>query len=529
MKKVLMIGLDGATFYLLDHLMAEGVMPFLKELMTRSVRADLMSTRNPLTPPARISMVTGRSPHVHGIYDFLRPTALADGSVFLKINDSREIRAETVWSMVSRQGKRATTLNFYGMAPAFEIDGYLASGFVPWKYLRKGMYPESLFDLVRSLPDFNYKNLAMDIGEEKKAVQGLMEGEHDEWLDVQTERDETWTRLCAHLMKTDRTDLTAVVLDGPDKVQHLFWRFVDPALAEKEPDEWWSRIHQLTLAFYRRLDDNIRTLVEQAGSDTNIIFTSDHGFGATTEVVYINEWLARHGYLKWAESVKADGSAKLTADKIKDHLATVDWKRTVAFCPTPSSNAIYIKKARGAHGVGVKDSEYLDFCLKLRKELLDFRDPRDGKPVFVGADLNKLEGSPYVDPSPDVTLRLRDGGFVSILKSEDVVVPREHPDGTHRPNGIFIACGPDIRQGLAVEPLNLLDITPLLLHLLGLPVPEDLEGRVPAEILSADAGSRRVEQGATTAAVQSKSTRKEPTAEEREALLKQMKILGYMD
>jgi len=62
-----------------------------------------------------------------------------------------------------------------------------------------------------------------------------------------------------------------------------------------------------------------------------------------------------------------------------------------------------------------------------------------------------------------------------------------------------------------------------------LPVPEDLEGRVPAEILSADAGSRRVEQGATTAAVQSKSTRKEPTAEEREALLKQMKILGYMD
>jgi len=126
-------------------------------------------------------------------------------------------------------------------------------------------------------------------------------------------------------------------------------------------------------------------------------------------------------------------------------------------------------------------------------------------------------------------LRLRDGGFVSILKSENVVVPREHPDGTHRPNGIFIACGPDIRQGLAVEPLNLLDITPLLLHLLGLPVPEDLEGRVPAEILSADAGSRRVEQGATTAAVQSKSTRKEPTAEEREALLKQMKILGYMD
>jgi predicted AlkP superfamily phosphohydrolase/phosphomutase len=525
-----MIGLDGATFYLLDHLMAEGVMPFLKGLLEKSVRGDLMSTRNPLTPPAWISMVTGRSPHVHGIYDFLKPTTLADGSVFLKINDSREIKAETVWSMVSRQGLRATTLNFYGMAPALEINGYLASGFVPWKYLRKGMHPASLFDLVRSLPDFNYKNLAMDIGEEKKAVQGLMEGEHDEWLSVQTERDKSWTRLCVHLMQTDCTELTAVVLDGPDKVQHLFWRFVDPALAEAQPDEWWTRIRGLCHGFYRSLDDNIRKLFEQAGPDTNVIFTSDHGFGATTEVVYINEWLARNGYLKWADSVQADGSAKLTADKIKDHLGTVDWKRTIAFCPTPSSNAIYVKKARGRDGVGVKDSEYLDFCLKLRKELLDYRDPRDGNPVFVGADLNKLEGSPYVEPSPDVTLRLRDGGFVSILKSSEVVIPRAHADGTHRPNGIFIAHGPDFKQGLAVEPLDLLDITPLLLHLLGLPVPEDLEGRVPAAILRADAGQRRVEQAGATVAVQSKvSTRKEPTAEEREALLKQMKILGYMD
>jgi len=114
MNKVLMIGLDGATFYLLDSLMAQGVMPFLSKVISGGVRADLMSTRNPLTPPAWISMVTGRSPSVHTVYDFLKPSTLEDGSVFLRINDAREIRAETVWSMVSRQGKRATSLNFYG-------------------------------------------------------------------------------------------------------------------------------------------------------------------------------------------------------------------------------------------------------------------------------------------------------------------------------------------------------------------------------------------------------------------------------
>lgn len=528
MNKVLMIGLDGATFYLLDSLMSEGVMPFLSGIVGNGVRADLMSTRNPLTPPAWISMITGRSPNVHSIYDFLKPSTLDDGSVFLKINDSREIRAETVWSMVSRQGKRATSLNFYGMSPPQEINGYIASGFVPWKYLRKGMHPQSLFDTARALPDFDYKSLAMDIGEEKKAVQGLVEGEHHEWIDTQTERDATWTRLCAHLMKTDRTELTAIVLDGPDKLQHLFWRFVDPALAEANPSEWWQDIHQRCLAYYRKLDDNIRELVELAGTDTDIIMTSDHGFGATTEVVYINEWLARQGYLTWAEDANDAEAGKLTAGKIKDHLKAVDWKRTLAFCPTPSSNAIYVKKARG-QSLGVKPHEYLDFCLKLRQDLLAYRDPRDGGQVFTGVDLDKLEGKPFVEPSPDLTLHLRDGGFVSILKSQEIVVPREHADGTHRPNGIFIGYGPSFQRGVKSEPLNLLDITPLFLHLLGLPVPQDLEGQVPTELLQSSAGERRVEQAGTTVATQPKAGRKEPTAEERDALLKQMKILGYMD
>jgi len=148
--------------------------------------------------------------------------------------------------------------------------------------------------------------------------------------------------------------------------------------------------------------------------------------------------------------------------------------------------------------------------------------------VFTSVDLDKLEGVPYVEPSPDLTLHLRDGGFVSILKSSEVVVPRKHADGTHRPNGIFVGFGPSFQRGLAAEALNLLDITPLLLHLLGLPVPQDLEGRVPVELLRADAGRRQVDQAAATVAPQAKS-RREPTPEEREALLKQMKILGYMD
>src|SRR4028118_998071 len=185
MNKALMIGLDGATFSLLKPLMDDGIMPFLKKFLSEGVHGDLMSTPNPLTPPAWISMVTGRSPNVHGVHDFLRPES-SNGDVFLKINDSRDIRCETLWSMASRQGKRVTSLNFFGMSPPEPIDGYLISGFVPWKHLRSATYPPSLFDTLKALPNFNYKHLGMDVSEEKKCIQGLESNEYENWIHTQS-------------------------------------------------------------------------------------------------------------------------------------------------------------------------------------------------------------------------------------------------------------------------------------------------------------------------------------------------------
>jgi predicted AlkP superfamily phosphohydrolase/phosphomutase len=521
-----MIGLDGATFTLLDPLMQSGVMPYLQGMIRTGVRAELMSTRNPLTPPAWTSMITGRGPEAHGIYDFFRPSFTREGSVFLRINDYRDNHCETIWSIANRGGRRATSLNFFGMSPAPRIDGYSISGFVPQRHLRHGTYPESLLDEVKALADFDFRDLGMDIGEEKKCVQGLHEGEHESWIALQNRRDHAWAKLASHLLRKDRTELTAVVLDGPDKLQHLFWRFVDPALVLSDGDAWYNHIRELCVDFYRRLDANIRMMVEAAGPDTDVLITSDHGFGPTTEILYINEWLSRHGYLIWSDAAVEDSLGQLTADKFKDHLAMVDWKATKAFTPTPSSNSIYIKKDLGT-GHGVKEEEYLPFVLKLQRELLDIRDPESGEPIVEGADLNKLRGSSFVEPCPDITLRLRDGGFVSILKSKEVLARRPAADGTHRPAGVFVGYGPSFRRGETIPAISLLDVAPLILTLLGLPVPSDLEGVVPAAALASE---RRPQRGAATlAAASAVVEREEPSEEERQALMRQLKILGYMD
>jgi predicted AlkP superfamily phosphohydrolase/phosphomutase len=534
MNKVLMIGLDGATFTVLKPLMEAGVMPFLKQFVSTGVHGDLMSTDNPLTPPAWVSMYTGRSPEVHGIFDFLRPRPSFDGNIVLyRPNDFRDIRCETVWSMATRQKKRVTSLNFFGMSPPFPVDGYVISGFTTWKHLRSATHPSSLLERLKTLPGFDYKKLGMDVKEEKKAIWGLQEGKHEGWIKMHCERDKAWTDLLCYLMETDPTDLTAIAFDSPDKLQHLFWRHIYLDLVETNLSAWDALIHELCLDFYRQLDSAIERIVSLASPETNVIITSDHGFGSTTEVVYINEWLSQHGYLKWSERAEMDTIGRISSDTVKDNRAMFDWDNTLAYSMTASSSGIFVRKADGS-GVGVKEEDYAKFCTQLQQQLLEYRNPADGGQIFVNVHLNqaKIEGNTALESAPDITFKLRDGGFASILKSTAVVIQRKKPEGTHRPNGIFIARGPDVESGQQVNPLSILDITPLLLYFLDLPIPTDLEGRVPTEILRAETlMSHPVKRYGVTESLhdKAKAQHEEVADDQKEALLAQLKLLGYMD
>ncbi|MBD2183267.1 alkaline phosphatase family protein [Planktothrix sp. FACHB-1355] len=535
MNKVLMIGLDGGTFTLLKPLIEEGVMPFLKEFLSDGVNGDLISTLNPLTPPAWVSIYTGRSPEVHGIFDFMRSVAGDGKIVMFRPNNFEDIRCETIWSMISRHGKRVTTLNFFGMSPPQAVNGYLVSGFTTWKHLRSATYPPSLFETMKNLPNFDYKKLGMDIQEEKKAIWGLQEGKYEEWIKMHLERDKSWTDLLCYLMETDPTDLTAIVFDGPDKLQHLFWRYLLPELAENNLGAWDSQIRELCLQYYRQLDDSIERLVRIAGLDTNVIMVSDHGFGSSTEVVYMNEWLAQNGYLKWSEAAEIDPVGRIASDRSRDNKAMMmlDWNNTIAYAKTASSNGIFVKDVN-TFGVGITDEEYVEFCTKLRQELLDYRHPVDGGQVFVNVYLNqaRMEGKQSVESAPDLTVKLRDGGFVSILRHSEIVRQRKKPEGTHRPNGIFAARGPAIKSGEQLKSLSILDISPLLLYLLDLPVPTDLEGRVPTEILRDEKLiNNPVELYGVTQLLEERTNQQEQqiSDEEKEALLAQLKLLGYME
>lgn len=122
--RILILGLDGATFDLLRPLADKGAVPNLARLMRAGATATLRSTIPALTPPAWVSSVTGVNPGAHGIFDFLtesnrlqpRPVTTGDWMV------------EPFWRTFNRAGFRVGVMNFPVSYPPFPLSGFMVSG-----------------------------------------------------------------------------------------------------------------------------------------------------------------------------------------------------------------------------------------------------------------------------------------------------------------------------------------------------------------------------------------------------------------
>jgi predicted AlkP superfamily phosphohydrolase/phosphomutase len=226
--RTLFIGMDGATFTVLNDLTARRdgappVMPFLERIFAEGARAKLRSTPNPLTPPAWVSLMTGRSPGHHGVFDFIRAEERAE-DVFFTLYDSRDCRVETIWSIASRQGLKVAALNFpFTAPPPKDLNGFMVPGFTPWRHLRRNSAPHDLYDRLKGIPDFDAKELAWDFEQEKQAMEELTHEDRENWVKYHLPRERQWFRIADHLLREEAPELMAVMFDGVDKLQHQAW------------------------------------------------------------------------------------------------------------------------------------------------------------------------------------------------------------------------------------------------------------------------------------------------------------------
>lgn len=537
MTKTLLIGLDGATFTVLGPLLNgtddEGVvMPYLASLVARGYRANLRSTNHPLTPPAWTSVATGRTPGHHGIYDFVRFEDMGN-DIFFTLYDARDIRVETLWEVASRAGKSVVSLNFPMMAPPPVINGSLVPGFVSWKHLRRNMHPTALYDRIKAFEGFDPKELSWDFERESQIGELMPDDELFQWVDRHLPRDKQWFNMGLRLLTEDQPDLFALMMDGTDKIQHQAWHVLDPNLWTGSGTDAAKAVRKLVLQYFRNVDGYLREL-HAAAPDAHLIIVSDHGFTGATKVVRINQYLGELGHLVWR---KSDGS---DAAKRRDlaNFANLDWDRTRVYCPTPSSNGIVIRKQSDACPAGVSAAEYAAFRDKLIVDLLALKDEATGEHVIAQV-LKREDAFPgaAMEQAPDLTVILSDSGFVSVRNKSPAVVPRPVAMGTHHPDGIFIMVGPGVRhvEGAA---MSIVDTSSIAAHCTGLAVPADFEGKIPADLFTADwLAAHPVQTGPATKprhavaapVAATEAAVKDAEEQQRQEVLAQLRLLGYIE
>jgi Type I phosphodiesterase / nucleotide pyrophosphatase len=125
MDRLLIIGLDGATFDVITPWAQEGKLPNLRKLLENGAHGALKSTIPPMSPPAWTSFMTGKNPGKHGVFDF---TARKPYSYDIEFVNARWRRAETIWKIMSEEGKRICVLGVPFTYPPEAVNGVMISG-----------------------------------------------------------------------------------------------------------------------------------------------------------------------------------------------------------------------------------------------------------------------------------------------------------------------------------------------------------------------------------------------------------------
>ena len=498
MGKVLVIGLDGATFDLIKPWVDEGKLPCLGDLMKNGVWGNLRSVIPSMSGPAWVSFMTGKNPGKHGILGF---TTHADGNdEQAQLISSLHVKDETLWQVLSSHGKRVGVINVPVTYPPQKVNGFLISGFMTPPSATVFTYPE---ELKQSIPDYRIGIRQRWRGEDGRTSIRKLKDELvvREYHDIAKRR----TAAAVQLMSQWNPDFFMVVFKGTDEMQHFFWGWED-----------------ILLEYYRKIDNSIDRILAESGKDSNVLIISDHGFGpATTRLFSTNAWLQQAGLLKrkrdlksallrtashlaWDLNRRTRFGKRLPAGRVaavrKAVRQGLAWKKTRAYGRTPSGIAAININLRGRepHGIVEPGQEFEELREEVIKRLRSLQDPQTGERVmaevyknneiYCGQKLNKVPdiiGIPnpryYVDAS---------------LFTKSIFADRSSRQrGQHyaQLNGILIASGTDIKPGEKIEGARLIDITPTVLHMMGLPVPQDMDGRVLKELFKEEsAAAQRV-------------------------------------
>ena len=500
MVKLLVVGVDGATWSVIDPLMARGQLPHFKRLRDRGASGTMQAFQYMLNSALLwTSINSGKLPEKHGI-EFFGATAT-------------DVRCKRIWEVLEEQGWRVGVCGELVTWPPREVNGFLIPdlfalgpqthpddlqflqeialgeknsestnrripGAAPRQLLRYGVRPETIAASAAFLARRKLRPREQFLSWfwRKALLQPRL-----------------YTDVAVSLTKRLKLDYLSFHFHTTDTLSHRYWRYWDPTAFKNVDQNDVQGYSDVIPAAYREADRTLGRLLSLAGPETTILVVSDHGFkpipyGQNYQYTLKLEHLMRLLELTTSNTVPA----RLGPE-----------------------NVLYLKdparKGAAANLLSMVRIAPTD------EPLFDVREG-DGFVSFVLADRGRdLLGCSFTAPFGDFAFDdlFEDRGFVD--------------SGTHHPDGIIIMAGNGIKSGQSLPPTSPLDIAPTLLALAGLPVPSDMDGRVLTEAFTEEFLERRpvtycdsYESGDRSA----HNTATEP--EESDVVLERLKALGYL-
>lgn len=533
--KVLVIGLDGATWNVLDDFLLDNYMPNLKKLKDSGYSGILQSTEPPTTPTAWQTFLTGCNPSKHKVFGFRKYSSFEKNSLTL-VNAS-DCRVPNILQELSWQGYKVASINMPYTYPCPEVNGIVVAGFGSPGPTAQITFPIDFKDeLLTEIPDYDvlahcdWSSADTDYEQFEKNIK-LMERSFQQRLDA------------AKLVnKKMNLDVMMVQFSEIDSLHHHVWDYVAKALRDKYPHRR-DRLFKM----FEKLDAVIGEIVTYNTTDELLIMVvSDHGGGRLIGDIRPNILLQQWGHLKpkspltrmvsrqidrWQR--KLDLLMGREPEKQPDKM-NVDWKRSKAVLIHNATNGyIYVNlKGRQPWGSVEAGPECQAVIEDLKAKFLQMTIPETGEPMFLNVvtpgELYGFDGTNSEDVGdliliPHLGYNLRKS--TSKRKSHIQMMPSCSLKGTHRYEGIYLFSGSNVKASNNVE-AAIVNLAPTIYAALGAKLPSYLDGKVMREIFTENLNIEYLEDSGQTDSIN--QHRKELSRQEQEIVSKRLAELGYL-
>ena len=512
-RKVLMIGLDGATLDLILPWLEAGHLPHLARLFQEGSWGPLRSTVPAITAPAWTAALTGCQPGKTGIYDFFYRDPNTDA---LRVASALDVQVDRLWQQLNRYGKRVGMLFVPMTYPVSPLDGFMVSGLVTPTYADpRAAYPVDWLSRYRA--DVPALSMYMDAALAGNRFERLQE------LLLQHLREKG--RIAHEAIVREPWDFFMVQFQETDYASHGFWRFLDQSR---------SSYRDAILRVYQAADEQIGRLLEAvAGRPCTVMMMSDHGFGPSQGLINLprileglglltlrrptfdqmaSSWFKRargkvtrasiqrvidlvgrvteRGYRGSPTVVRgwADQLAVALANLLPAHLwsramphyfTLIDWSQTKAYAV--GIQGLFVNR-RDTYRSGIVSAQEYERVRQVLLEGFQGLQSADGLAVAPSPKRKEeLYRGPALQRAPDVIPFPDQQGYglsYEYRRSEPLLSPTPSFSGTHRPEGVFAIAGEGILRGRRLASHDIVDIAPTIYTLMDVPVPSGLDGRV---------------------------------------------------